>query len=200
MKVDDSNHVVLDYALAELNFYHYHTNSAHKSVEEKLQLLIKTLENLPTTIRSRPASIATLSSLYDELGMYDQRDELMKHSSDGIATQVYLADLALSMNQFEEAVEMYQSILDRMDLNQEDELRLQCQAKRIKALSNIDAEQASKCLSSLDVNWDKILATKDGKTGDQLENLDIPRLSKSTIGTSGGLQNGRRVIGESRTM
>ena len=182
----------LDYAMAELNLYQYHVVvKASSPKEEKDQLLVKTLENFPSSIKSRPASIATVSTLYDTLGMDTKRNELLKQSSDIMATTkgLYLADLAMSMNQYQEATEMYQSILNQEELKHNDEVALLCKAKLIKAMLHIDVNQANKYLSSLDVDWDDIIGT-DGKSGDELENMNIPRLSKT-----GSLMGGRRVNG-----
>lgn len=167
-----------EYVIAELSLH-----KAQKGMKDNDKLdsndriaLVSTLENLPASIRDRPANVASLCSLYRSLDMNDKVEGTLNASLDSGMAQKSLADFKLRLGMFGEAVVIYESLLSGgSDLSLEE--TMECNAGLVKALSHIDIEKA--------LNFAETIKLDDNDNeidGEVLEAMNIPRLSKGSIG------------------
>jgi len=200
----------LEYALAELMLHNFHKTTTKSSMtkssntsdavsEEYQKEMISALENLPGSIRSRPATIATLSALYGNLGMDDKLTDVLDATSGSGMAQKSLADFKLRLGSYEEAVSLYESIIlavkeEKMSLSESEVL--ECNVGLVKALSYYDIQRADELASTV--------LLKAGKStdeieldGEALEVMDIPRLSKNS-GMVGSSRRNDRGVNDSK--
>ena len=193
---------MFEYALAEVLLYKSQKALGVKSgddtvlSEDMQRNLIPALEQLPESLRQRPAVVATLHSLYSNMGMEDKvkqtlestKSEGMTH--DSLAEKKRLGDFKLRLGLYEEAATIYKSILTELDNGNEsldEDERMECIAGLIKAMSYFDIDGAIEYS-------DQLSFENDALDGEELEAMDIPRLSK---GASGGRKM-RKMIGSNR--
>ena len=185
---DEQSHTdVLEYAIAEFKLH-----NAQKDIESKEKIdsrdrmaLASTLEDLPGSIRDRPATVASLCSLYRSLEMHDKAESTLNASLDSGMAQKNLADFKLRLGMYAEAAEIYESLLSSgSDLSPEE--AMDCNAGLVKALTHIDIEKAMDLAETVELD------SSDGEIdGEELEATDLPRLSKGSIG---GIR-GSKIIG-----
>ena len=171
----------LEYALAELKMYQAQkTAQGSEGLNSDIERnLVSALEDLPGSIRNRPATVASLCSLYSSLGMDDKVELTLNASSDSGMAQKSLADFKLRLGMYDEAASIYDSLLNVNDSALSDEEIMECTAGLVKALSHIDIDKAMDMAEdfTIDENTDLL-------DGEELEAMDIPRLSK-TSGSGG---------------
>jgi len=213
-----AHNATLDYALAELTLHNLEkttkkstatkTCSTSDSIsDEDQKKMISVLDNLPTSIRSRPATIATLSALYGNLGLDEKVADVLDSTSGSGMAQKSLADFKLRMGSYEEAASLYESTIlavkeGKTSLFESDVL--ECQAGLIKALSYYDIERAVEMASNLPSKVGKSFS-RDHESeldGEELEAMDIPRLSKNSgmAGSSGRSSRMRKMLGSRRSI
>ncbi len=178
----------LEYALAELKLYQtskaiQESSTSFDDEARKKQIVL--LESLPPSIRSRPATIASLCSLYRSLGMNDKVESTLEVSANSGLARKGVADFKLRLGMYDEAVAIYESIISGEGSEEEDakigeEELMECTAGLVKALSHIDMERA------IDMSSDLIIdESSDMPDGEELEAMEIPRLYKGAGTTSG---------------
>ena len=169
---------ILEYAIAEFKLH-----TAQKDIENKEKIdsndrlaLASTLEDLPGSIRDRPATVASLCSLYRSLEMHDKAESTLNASLDSGMAQKNLADFKLRLGMYADATEIYESLLSGgSDLSTEE--TMDCNAGLVKALTHIDIEKAMNLAETIELDF------SDGEIdGEELEAMDIPRLSKGSVG------------------
>ncbi len=204
---------MLEYALAEVKLYKTQQfivkqSSVVKDKEGKdigasmrtEEKYIDALEELPSSIRHRPATVATLCALYGSLGMNDKAELVLDTSSSGSSgtsvAKKSMADFKLRLGRYEEAADIYESIINGETSSKEDaalseEEIMECSAGLVKALSFFDVERAIGLAQDLTTDDDYTEGSFDGET---LEAMEIPRLSKA----SGISSRSRKIIGADR--
>ncbi len=178
---------ILQYTLAEILLYKSQKaldikNDDPALNEDMHRSLASTLEQLPDSIRQRPAIMATLYSIYSKLGFNDKA-ELTKSTGekqDSLAEKKRLGDFKLRLGLYEEAAAIYKSVLDDLDnrndsLNDED--RMECTAGLIKAISFFDIDTAIEYA-------EEVSFEQEDFDGEELEAMEIPRLSKGVTDSS----------------
>jgi len=212
-KNSDTQEKILEYALAELTLHNFHKMTTKSSItkscntsdiapEEYQKEMISVLENLPGSIRSRPATIATLSALYGNLGMDDKLANVLDTTSGSGMAQKSLADFKLRLGSYEEAVSLYESIIlavkeGKMSLSDPDVL--ECNVGLVKALSYYDVQRAVELASTVLLKAGKS-TDRDHENeldGEALELMDIPRLSKNS-GMVGSSRRSSRGMNDSK--
>ena len=199
---DESEIYILTYALAEVLLYKSQKVSGTKindtEIDKEIQkTLISTLEELPELIRQRPAVVATLYSLYSNLGMENKVNETLESTKSGgkisesLVDSKRLGDFKLRLGMYEEAASIYKDILNevhdnRNDLLHDDE-KMECTAGLIKALSFFDVDKAIEYS-------DQLKFEQEDFDGEDLEAMEIPRMSKGVTGSS----KMRKVLGRHR--
>lgn len=172
--------LVLDYSLAELKLYQCqkelqsHENRKKMSMEDVEKRIISVLESLPKSIRHRSAITATLCALYGSLGMESKMENLLPNSTE--TTQKIVADFKLRLGQFQDATIMYENILNHHEegsISLPDDEFMECTAGLAKALSHCNIDRAMEFSNKFDISYDAI-------DGDELEAMEVPRLSKSS--------------------
>jgi len=156
--------------------------------------MIQLLERLPSSIQARPATMATLTALYNATNQEDKVMKLLELVSEQ-SVQKSLADFKLSLGFYTESAALYESILEKSEDLSKEEL-LECQAGYIKALSYIDIDKALELSSELSLPDGT--EEKEELDGEELEGMTIPRLIKSKGSSAGsGSGSGRiqRLIG-----
>lgn len=153
--------------------------------------IIDTIESLPLPVLSCPGTKVTLASLYGSSNDDAKAEQLLSDLVDDIA----LAEFRLERGQYQQAVELLESILDEQGSDAPMEVR----AMLVKALSYTDPAQAEEVAQSL---TDSIPVELDGE---ELESMEIPRFAKrtgdssskvrKTIAATGG-GKGRMRVGE----
>ena len=167
-----------EYAIAELRLY-----KAQKGMMGKDKLdsndrmaLTLTLENLPTSIRKRPANVASLCSLYRSLDINDKVEGTLAASLDSGMAQKNLADFKLRLGMFGEAAAIYESLLNG-ESGVSAEETMECTAGLVKALSHVDIKKAIVLAETIQLD------DSEGEIdGEELEAMNIPRLSKGSVG------------------
>mmetsp|Transcript_10992 Transcript_10992/g.16618 ORF Transcript_10992/g.16618 Transcript_10992/m.16618 type:complete len:297 (+) Transcript_10992:178-1068(+) len=155
--------------------------------------LVSTLENLPQSIRTRPAIVATLCSLYSKLSMDDKVKLILESTAgsgrqgkDNLAEYKRLGDFKLRLGLYEEAAAIYTSILNELEGSNSSSTRthsidhnemMECKAGLIKAMSYFDIENAIEYAEEVSFEVENL-------DGEELEAMDIPRLSKGASGSS----------------
>jgi tetratricopeptide (TPR) repeat protein len=172
--------LILEYSLAELKLYQCqkelqsHENRKKMSPEDVEKSMIAVLESLPKSISRRPAIIATLCSLYGSLGMESKMEDFLMNAVE--TSQKSVADYKLRLGQYEDAAAMYKNILHLKEQGSialtNDEF-MECTAGLVKALSHFDIDSAIEISTQFNVDYDSI-------DGDELEAMEVPRLSKSS--------------------
>ena len=176
---------LLEYALAEIMLFKSQKvlgiTSNNPVIEEDVQLSVaSTLEELPQSLRQRPAVIATLYSLYSNLGLNDKLEQILESmelkgkKEDNLVETKRFADFKLRLGLYQEAATIYKSILNEIEngddsFNAENEM--ECIAGLVKALSFFDIEGAIEYSGQLSFDSDEF-------DGGELEAKEIPRLSK----------------------
>lgn len=116
-----------------------------------------------------------------------------------------LADFKLRGGHYQEAAEIYESILDNetRDFNLDEGKRVECVAGLVKALSYFDIDRAMEVAEDLDSaigaeydDDDDAAANTEPFDGEDLEAMEIPRLCKA----SGGSNRSRKILGSGRKM
>ena len=184
---EQSDNDILEYAIAEFKLH-----NAQKDIESKEKIdshdrmaLASTLEDLPGSIRDRPATVASLCSLYRSLEMHDKAESTLNASLDSGMAQKNLADFKLRLGMYADAAEIYESILSGgSDLSPEE--TMDCNAGLVKALTHIDIDKAIDLAETIELD-----SSDEEIDGEELEAMDIPRLSKGSVG---GIR-GSKIIG-----
>ena len=177
----------LEYALAELKLFGTQSKSPVGDEAGK----IEALEGLSTTLQSCPATVATLSALYKGVGKEEKVEELLDSALDSDLARKSLADFKLNLGLYEEAAQIYESIIDGdsgSKLLPEGEM-MECKAALVKALSYFNIEGAVALAAELTLNEE---ISNDGVDGEELEAMDVPRLSK---GAGKGTSRIQKMIG-----
>ncbi len=202
---EESEINILEYALAEVLLYQAQKklinagDNEGANMEEKMQQLnlISTLENLPESMRARPAIVATLCSLYSKLSMDDKVKLILesttkksnggdassdKQGNENLTEYKRLGDFKLRLGLYEEAAAIYKSILSELEENNnshsiDDNAMMECKAGLIKAMSYFDIENAIEYAEEVSFEHENL-------DGEELEAMDIPRLSKGASGSS----------------
>jgi len=153
--------------------------------------IIDAIESLPLPVLSCPGTKVTLASLYGSYNDDAKAEQLLSDLGDDIA----LAGFRLERGQYQQAVELLESILDEQGSDAPMEVR----AMLVKALSYTDPAQAEEVAQSL---LNSIPVELDGE---ELESMEIPRFAKrtgdssskvrKTIAATGG-GKGRMRVGE----
>jgi hypothetical protein len=153
--------------------------------------IIDAIESLPLPVLSCPGTKVTLASLYGSSNDDAKAEQLLSDLGDDIA----LAEFRLERGQYQQAVELLESILDEQGSDAPMEVR----AMLVKALSYTDPAQAEEVAQSL---LDSVPVELDGE---ELESMEIPRFAKrtgdssskvrKTIAATGG-GKGRMRVGE----
>ena len=153
--------------------------------------IIDAIESLPLPVLSCPGTKVTLASLYGSYNDDAKAEQLLSDLGDDIA----LAEFRLERGQYQQAVELLESILDEQGSDAPMEVR----AMLVKALSYTDPAQAEEVAQSL---LNSIPVELDGE---ELESMEIPRFAKrtgdssskvrKTIAATGG-GKGRMRVGE----
>jgi signal recognition particle subunit SRP72 len=153
--------------------------------------IIDAIESLPLPVLSCPGTKVTLASLYGSSNDDAKAEQLLSDLGDDIA----LAEFRLERGQYQQAVELLESILDEQGSDAPMEVR----AMLVKALSYTDPAQAEEVAQSL---LNSIPVELDGE---ELESMEIPRFAKrtgdssskvrKTIAATGG-GKGRMRVGE----
>jgi signal recognition particle subunit SRP72 len=153
--------------------------------------IIDAIESLPLPVLSCPGTKVTLASLYGSSNDDAKAEQLLSDLGDDIA----LAEFRLERGQYQQAVELLESILDE----QGSDAPMGVRAMLVKALSYTDPAQAEEVAQSL-LNY--IPVELDGE---ELESMEIPRFAKrtgdssskvrKTIAATGG-GKGRMRVGE----
>lgn len=153
--------------------------------------IIDAIESLPLPVLSCPGTKVTLASLYGSSNDDAKAEQLLSDLGDDIAS----AEFRLERGQYQQAVELLESILDE----QGNDAPMEVRAMLVKALSYTDPAQAEEVAQSL---LDSIPVELDGE---ELESMEIPRFAKrtgdssskvrKTIASTGG-GKGRMRVGE----
>merc|ERR1719491_1099913 len=179
-------------------------NTSDSTSEKDQKKMITVLEDLPASIRSRPATIATLSALYRSLGMDEKVADVLDSTSGSGMAQKSLADFKLRLGSYDEAASLYESTILAVEkgeiaLSKPDVL--ECQAGLVKALSYYDIQRAVELASTLPLKEGKSTG-RDNEIefdGEKLEAMDIPRLSKNSgMSGSGRSSRMRKMLGSRR--
>mmetsp|Transcript_10674 Transcript_10674/g.19947 ORF Transcript_10674/g.19947 Transcript_10674/m.19947 type:complete len:785 (+) Transcript_10674:114-2468(+) len=183
--ISDFEKKVLDCAQAEIQLYKAQKNIGDKNEkmsDDVKRSLIANLKDLPNSIKTRPATVASLCSLYRSMNMNDEIELCLKASSQSGILRKNLAAFKLRLGMYDDAAMIYESILgSNSDLCYED--KVECQAGLIKSLSHIDIEKTielAKEFGFLDDDGDDDLSVN----GEDLEAIEIPRLGKGSKGSS----------------
>lgn len=172
---------VLDYAKAEIQLYKIQKSVGDSSEmsDDVKQSLIAILEDLPGTMKYRPATVASLCSLFRSMDMIDKVEVCLNASSQTAILQKNLAAFKLRLGMYDHAATMYESILKNdSDLSHED--KIECQAGLVKSLSHINIEKTIELAKDF-----KFLDDDDDLSvdGEDLEVMEIPRLGKGSKGS-----------------
>ncbi|KAL7496359.1 hypothetical protein ACHAWT_004597 [Skeletonema menzelii] len=140
----------------------------HKAALDNPELnvagVISALESLPSAVQSCPGTKVTLASLYGSLNNDEKAEQLLSDLGNDIA----LAEFRLDREQYQQAVELLEGILEEQGSDAPMEVR----AMLVKALSYTDPEQAEEVAQSL------LEATSVELDGEKLETMEIPRFAK----------------------
>lgn len=171
---------VLDCAKAEIQLYKAQKNvgDSNEMSNDAKKSLIASLEDLPESIKSRPATVASLCSLYRSMDMNDKVEACLNASSQSEILRKNLAAFKLRLGMYEDAASIYESILESApDLSYED--KMECQAGLVKSLSHINIEKTIELAKDF-----KFLENDDDISidGEELEAMEIPRLSQGSKG------------------
>ena len=137
--------------------------------------IIDAIESLPLPVLSCPGTKVTLASLYGSSNDDAKAEQLLSDLGDDIAS----AEFRLERGQYQQAVELLESILDEQGSDAPMEVR----AMLVKALSYTDPAQAEEVVQSL---LDSIPVELDGE---ELESMEIPRFAKRTGDSSSKVRN-----------
>jgi len=198
---------VLEYALAEMMLFQAqkviddtttnNNNNDPMSSKDVQSQYATILEELPLSLRKRPATIATLCSLYGRLGMDDKVEKMMETKDEGIEDDddddnnnnlveyKELADFKLRLGMYREAAKIYESILEELEkgnvsLNEDEEM--ECKAGLVKAMSYFDIERAVAYAEQSSLFDDD--NESEEIDGEELEAMEIPQLSKGSSGSN----------------
>lgn len=195
--VTEENAYMLEHALAEVVLYQAQKsfeNSSHDFDANGQMKLASTLEGLPESIRLRPAVIATLYSIYSNLSMDEKIKETLDSMNSGgdanqsLTEQKRMGDFKLRLGMYEEAASIYESILSQMDDGDDtlnDDERMECEAGLMKATSYFDPAKAIELADELPLEFEDL-------DGEELEAMEIPRLSKGSSGSKMRKMLGRK--------
>uniref|UniRef100_A0A7S1ZNJ0 Signal recognition particle subunit SRP72 n=1 Tax=Ditylum brightwellii TaxID=49249 RepID=A0A7S1ZNJ0_9STRA len=200
--------IVLEYTLAMLLLYQAQLkededNNDEKS-NDKIQSYIQILSSLPPKIHSKPGVIATLASLYNLMGDTEKASSLLEETSStsggGIhaAKVVAMGDFKFQLGLYQDAADLYESFLQQHeeeggDDGDEDNDIMVVTAKLVRALSFVDEEKAEEYAARLPLigggDYEDDSEEEDEEEenaamldGEELEGMDIPRISKKIGG------------------
>jgi len=139
------------------------------SANDTLRLL---QTDLPESIRSRPAVIATAASAYRLQENFDEAERMLLTSSNLDGKDKVLADFALSLGEYDKAAKLYEKV--SADTNDP-----AVRARLVQALSHIDPVRAKKLWSEMESEG-IIPGNEDDEdeaaNGAELELRELPRL------------------------
>lgn len=173
--INDFDAQVLDFAMSEIKLHKAMILAKELPDKEMKSCFLETLEGLPTSIRERPATIASKCSLLQSLDMNDKAEStLLQHGDSGTARK-NLAEFKLRLEMYDEAASIYESLLeDVSNLTVEEEIEYK--AGLVKALSYVDVKKA------VDLSKKSKIEAETELDADELEGMDIPRFSSSSTG------------------
>jgi signal recognition particle subunit SRP72 len=144
---------------------------------------IELLSNLPEAIKTRPAILGALSSLYDQAGQHKKCTEIIDMLSSSVISSGGSSDVQsakikssqyIKTGRYEDAVETIRTVLDgNADLSEE--MHMELTARLVQALSYVNPTEAQELVSSLEGGGASILLD-----GDELESRETPRLGKGS--------------------
>jgi len=149
---------IRDHALAYVQL-HSAVLSDKASSEETIELL----QDLPESIRSRKAVIASLASIYHEQGKTKEAEKLLRDTGDDQA----LADFAMSQGNYADAAALY----EKAAADTQDPVAT---ARWVHALSFSDPERAQEIW--LEASPDLVKDQDVDVDGAELEERELPRL------------------------
>ena len=174
-EIHDFDAQVLDFAMSEIKLHKAMISAKELPDKEKKTCLVETLEGLPTSIRERPATIASKCSLLQSLDMNDKAESTLLQYGDSGTARKNLAQFKLRLEMYDEATSIYESLLeDASNLTVEEEMEYK--AGLAKALSYINVKKA------VDLSRKSKIEVETELDADELEGMDIPRFSSSSTG------------------
>ena len=172
---DDESCGAADYAMAELMLRKAVLDGADDD-DGRQKALIDAVGSLPDSIKSRPGAVVTLASLHGLAS--DEARDLLSGLGDGTAARLALAGCAIDDGRYDEAVESLQAIVDDDEGEEGTETHRTATAMLIRALSYTDPDRAEGYMDLLEEGQpvDDRVGSGDGE---RLEDMDVPRFSKS---------------------
>lgn len=159
---------VADHALAYVKL---HQAELHHEQGPTSRLAL--LQSLPTSIQKRPAVIATLASLHEQVGDRAAAAALLQSASD--ENPLLLADFSMSQGNYQVAADLYAKHAQEND-------DMETTARLVRALSFVDPQRASAIWAT--ASPDLIDDDGDDENGPELEQRELPRLKRSMRKTS----------------
>jgi hypothetical protein len=163
---------IRDHALAHVQLHLFHFQTPKPTREQTISLL----QQLPSWIQSKKATVATLASLTKQ-GDGNGSSSSDSNNATGMKESVELADVMFAKGDFAEAARLYEKYLPVIPKCNQDQL--QQQARRVQALAQSDPQQATDLWESLqksslmdDNEPASLLPTMDGEA---LEQQELPR-------------------------
>jgi len=182
---------VLEFTKAQLLLHKAMVNN-NPSSSKDVQPLIDALDFLPSSIKSRPGVIATLTSLHASLNKESSSEQLLSSLGNTIPAKLAMAEYKMDQGQYDEAVELLQGIVD------EGSGGIEATALLVKALSYTDPTKAEEYVEELQLAMEGVVSGGgDVMDGEALESMDIPRFAKkelSSNSTSGSSTKVRKMI------
>lgn len=149
--------------------------------------VIKTLDDLPTTIKLKPGYISTMVSLYKYYNQDSQAVSYLKQQPTKTITRIQ-ADLHFYNEDYKAASEIYYKLYQEMESMSSSSQSQQQENESTTILANliicysfIDVDQAEETVGLLPVLHEELDTNWSTLTGDQLENLDIPTIHKRRV-------------------
>jgi len=188
---DDDTNGVLEFTKAQLLLHKAMMMNNNPSSKD-VQPLIDALDFLPSSIKSCPGVIATLTSLHASLNKESSSEQLLSSLGDTIPAKLAMAEYKMDQGQYDEAVELLQGIVD------EGSGGIEATALLVKALSYTDPTKAEEYVEELQLAMEGVVGGGSGDfmDGEALESMDIPRFAKKELSSasSGSSTKVRKMI------
>jgi len=179
----------LSYAKSQLLLHRAAVNDP--SSQRRSMAAIRTLESLPSYVRSCPGAIVTLASLHEEAALVESALSLL---GDDRRAKLAVAEFRIERGQHHAAVDLLRDIVEE-EKGDDGEAT----AILVKALSYTDPSKAEEYVALLQEPLGGVMGGSE-LSGEALEFMDIPRFAKQASlesnaeGTAGGSSKVRKLI------
>ena len=188
------------YLSTEIQLYQTQSNILENT--EDISSALASLQDIQQSnpdLKSKPAMIATLISMYHDLNQTKEASNLLSSfspESSSVQSKKALGEYYLKSGMYQDAANVFQEIVEDDDDSCNEEERKECLALLVIALSYLDGDTAEEKLADLGAFEEEDDADADADEvvlldGEQLEQMDIPWMS------SGGTSS-RRFIQQTR--